>query len=230
MIKVPLTRRRLILIAIVMAVVLGLAVLLRDFVRQAILLPLINLGWLAWVELQRVPQIVFWALFVLVALIIAGRSLQNSSGQTLGRYVNRVVPHVTHFSRYHHWKVNLEAITGSPFARERLERELQNLVLQIMADQARIDFDEMRERQKRGLVDFSNESPAIAALFSVDHQKYFAIQSVSLVAWFMRLLRRESAPENPNFAVLDVPAIIAWLEEQTAQTNRVYSKETLYSE
>ena len=77
MIKTPLTQRRLILIVAVVILVLVVAVLLRDFVRQSILLPLIDLGWLVWVGLQTVPQMVFWALFLLAALMIALRSLRG---------------------------------------------------------------------------------------------------------------------------------------------------------
>ncbi len=213
--RIPLTRRRLILMGVVLAFVLALAFLLRDFVRQSILQPLIDLGWFIWVELQTVPQIVFWALYLLIALVIALRSLQGSAGRTLVGYVTRVVPHTPHFSRYHHWKVNLDALSGSPFARERLERELQNLILQVLADRARVDFEEIRERQKHGNLDLSSEPQAVSALFETDHQKYFTVQSVTLPSWLLRLLHRPVPAQNPNYGALDTLWIIQWMEEQT---------------
>lgn len=221
LIKTPLTQRRLILIIAVVILVLVLAFLLRDFVRQSILLPLIDMGWLVWVGLQTVPQIAFWGFFVLVALIIAIRSLAGAPAPSRTGYANRVVPPSTQYSRYHHWKVSMEALPNSPFARERLERELQGLVMQILADQARVDFEEIRVRQNHGELDLSAESQAIRDLFAIDHRKRFAFQPSGPPRWLAWLLRRRPAFPQPEAGHLDVPGIILWLEEQTGQRDRL---------
>jgi len=221
LLKAPLTQRRLILIVAVVILVLVLAVLLRDFVRQSILLPLIDLGWLVWVGLQTVPQIAFWGFFVLVALIIALRSLRGAPVPMKTGYASRVVPLSTQYSRYHHWKVGMEALPGSPFARERIERELQGLVMQILADQARVDFEEIRVRQNHAELDLSAESQAIRDLFAIDHRKRFTFQPSGPPAWLAWLLRRAPASAQPAAGSLDVPGIIQWLEEQTGQMDRL---------
>jgi hypothetical protein len=215
--KIPLNRRRLILITAFLILVLGLAVLLRDFVRVAILQPLIDLGWLVWVELQTVPQIVFWALFVLLALIIALRSLSSGPTRGLASFVSRAGTHYSQSSRYHHWKVSLDGLANSQFARERVERDLQYLAMQILADQARVDFEEMRRRQIQGLLDLSAEPQALQDLFLVDHQKRFFVQPARLPRWLAWLLRRPPAPADGDLPALDLEGVIAWLEKQTGR-------------
>jgi hypothetical protein len=212
--KIVLTRRRLILLGVVLVGVIGLALVARDFIRQTILLPLINLGWLVWVMLTSVPQVVFWALFLLIAIIVALQSL-NTGRNRQPAQAGMVLLHYTQSSRYHHWKSALAALPHSPFARERIERELQTLVLQVLAEQERTDFEEIRARQSNGELDLSGQSPAIQALFNLKHSFYPAPASI-LQTWWMRLLRRPQ--DLKGVEPLDVTAIIHWLEEQTGAT------------
>lgn len=213
--KLVLSRRRLILLGVVLVVVIGLALVMRDFIRQVILLPLIRLGWLVWVELTSVPQAIFWALFLLIAIVIALRSLDTGRARPPA-HAGMMLLHFTQSSRYHHWKVGLDALPQSPFSRERVERELQTLVLQVLAEQERTDFEEIRTRQSRGELDLSGQTPAIQALFNVKHSFYPAGPSI-LQIWWARLLRRP-LPLAPGGEPLDVAAIIHWLEEQTGAT------------
>jgi hypothetical protein len=114
----------------------------------------------------------------------------------------------------------------SPFARERVERELQSLVMQILADQARVDYEEIRERYYHGELDLSAESQAIRDLFSIDHRKRFTVQPVgppAWLTWFARLLRKTPAPAQPAVGTVNVPGIILWMEEQTGQVDRMNS-------
>jgi hypothetical protein len=213
--KLILTRRRLILLGVVLVVVIGLALVMRDFIRQTILLPLINLGWLVWVGLTSVPQVVFWALFLLIAIVIALRSLSAGPAR-LPAHAGMMSLRITQSSRYHHWRIALEALPHSPFARERIERELQVLVLQVLAEQERTDFEEIRARQNRGELDLSDQIPAIQALFNLKHSFYPAPPSI-LSIWWARLLGRPH-PAAQGVEPLDVTAIIHWLEEQTGAT------------
>lgn len=213
--KLVLTRRRLILLGVVLVVVIGLALVMRDFIRQVILLPLISLGWLVWVELTSVPQAIFWALFLLIAIVIALRSL-NTGRSRPPAHAGMMLLHFTQSSRYHHWKVGLDALPQSPFSRERVERELQTLVLQVLAEQERTDFEEIRTRQSRGELDLSGQAPAIQALFNVKHSFYPAAPSI-LQIWWARLLRRP-LPLAQGGEPLNVAEIIHWLEEQTGAT------------
>jgi hypothetical protein len=213
--KIVMTRRRMILLGLTLVVVVGLALVMRDFIRQTILLPLINLGWLVWVGLMSVPQAVFWALFLLIAIIIVLRSLNMGQPRVPG-YAGMMSIRITQSSRYHYWKLVMGTMPHSPFARERIERELQTLVLQVLAEQERTDFEEIRARQLRGELDLSGQDPAIQALFNLKHNFYFAPPSM-LRTWWNRLLGRPRSGSQ-DVEPLNMSAIIHWLEEQTGAT------------
>ena len=52
-----------------------MALLIRGFVREIIVVPLLYGLWIAGLILQSAPQVLLWSLFILVALIAASRSL-----------------------------------------------------------------------------------------------------------------------------------------------------------
>lgn len=210
--KIHLSRRRLIVIVIVLVFVLGMGLLLRDFVRQNIVNPMVDLGWLIWVQMLTVPQVVFWAVFLLLAISVAGRSLSSRSGRVASSGGGRLTAYTS--SRYHHWQVGLEAMPHSPFSRERIERELQALVLQVLAEQQRTDFDGLRARQMRGELDLTGEGPAIQGLFvGVGRSGYPELPPLFVRLW-ARLLGRP-LPQMAGLPPLDVDGIITWLETQT---------------
>jgi hypothetical protein len=214
--KIHLSRRRILLIVIVMVIVLGLGLLLRDFVRQNIVNPMVDLGWLIWVQMQTVPQVVYWALFMLLAISVAGRSLTIRPGRISLPGGSQTTNYTS--SRYHHWQVGLEAVPHSPFSRERVERELQTLVLQVLAEQQRVDFEEVRTRQMRGELDLSAEGPAIQSLFvGMGHMGYPELPPLIVRLW-ARLLGRP-LPQMAGLPPLDIDGIIAWLETQTGSGN-----------
>jgi hypothetical protein len=207
-----LSRRRIILLAVTLVFILGLGFVLRGFVRDNILLPLIDLGWLVWVELLTVPQVVFWALFLLVAVIVAVRSLSGSPARSGGS--GNLIPKAMASSRYTHWQVGLEALPNSPFSRERMERELQTLVLQVLAEQQHTDFDTLRARQMSGELDLSTEGAAITGLFTGIGRGGFPERPPLLAGLWARLLGRPQ-PHLAGIPPLDVEGIITWLEAQT---------------
>jgi len=212
-VKLNLSRRRIILLAVLLVFVLGAGLLLRDFVRDNILLPVIDLGWLVWVEMMTVPQVVFWAVFLLLAVSVAARSLSGGPARApavAAGPVRSVQP-----SRYYHWQVGLEAMPHSPFSRDRMERELQTLVLQMLAEQQRTDFESLRARQMRGELDLAGEGPAIQGLFALTVGRGgFPEQPPLLRRLWARLLGRPS-PRMSEFPPLDVEGVIRWLEVQT---------------
>ena len=210
--KIHLSRRRLILILLVTVFVLGLGLLLRDFVRQNIVNPVVDLGWLIWVQMLTVPQVVFWAVFMLLAISVAGRSLSTRPARSPTPGGGMTTAYTA--SRYHHWQVGLEAMPHSPFSRERIERELQALVLQVLAEQQRTDFEELRGRQMRGELDLTGEGPAIQGLFAGLGRKGYPEQLSLLARLWAHLLGRPLS-QMAGLPPLDIDGIIAWLETQT---------------
>lgn len=193
-----------------------LALLLRDFVRENIVAPLLNTAWIAWIGLLSVPQVVFWGLFLLVALVVALRSLSaNAPPLRLGG-VRYAEPYVSP-SRYGYWRTALGALARSSFAHERVERELQNLVVQILAEQRRLAPDELRDQIYAGAADLSGEPALIQNLFKLDPHELIAPAPRGLAAWWARLRGR---PLPSTAARVDVTALVGWVEERTGAAPR----------
>jgi hypothetical protein len=215
---VRLTPRRMLLLAIALLLIVGLGWLLRDFVRDSILLPLINLMWVIWVLIQSIPQFVFWGLFLLLALVVAARSLIAS--QPVAAVGGGMwTPRRSNLSRYRFWQRGLESMHGNSFSRERIVRELQLLTLQVLAEHDRVPLDEMRSRLLNGQLDLSGEEPAIRSLLEASQARgLFAEPSDrprGLLAWLASLFGR--APKSELVHQIDVPAIVAWLEKETGK-------------
>ena len=54
-----------------------LAFVIRDFVRQVIVLPVVYVGWYGWIILSNLPHWIFWGLLLLVVLSVAAASLRR---------------------------------------------------------------------------------------------------------------------------------------------------------
>jgi hypothetical protein len=205
------SRRSLLMLLASLMLTALLALILRDFVREYVILPLLNMGWVVWIWLLSVPQAIYWGIFLLLAFLIAVRSLSSGTVRIrnpLGRPIQRYnTP-----SRYGYWQTGLNSLANSSYAHERVERELQNLVMQILADQRRVSVEEMREQLFHGGLDVSAEAQVIQDLFKLEPHAFRSSTPRGLVAWLARFFGR-ARPDTVSR--LDIPGIVVWLEEQT---------------
>lgn len=205
------SRRSLIMVLATLILTALLALILRDFVREYVILPLLNMGWVAWIWLLSVPQAIYWGLFLLLAFIIAVRSL-SSGAVRIRNPLGRPIQRYNTPSRYGYWQTGLNSLAHSSYAHERVERELQNLVMQILAEQRRVSAEEMREQLFHGELDVSAEAQVIQDLFKLEPGIFRPSAPRGLIGWLARLLGR-TRPDTGSG--LDIPGIVAWLEEQT---------------
>jgi hypothetical protein len=205
------TRRRLLMLLAAMVLTALMALILRDFVREYVILPLLNMSWMAWIGLVSVPQAIYWGIFLLLALIIAVRSLSSGTAR-IRNYFGRPVSRYINPSRYGYWQAGLNSISHSSFAHERVERELQNLVIQVLAEQRRVATEELREQLFQGTLDLSTEAQVIQDLFKHDPRTFLPAAPRGLMAWLSRLFGRPTPHAAPR---LNIPGVVVWLEEQT---------------
>jgi hypothetical protein len=93
-----------------------------------------------------------------------------------------------------------------------VERELQNLVMQILAEQRRLAFEELREQLFLGTLDLSGEVQVIQDLFTLAPHTLLPPAPRGLAAWLARLFGRSTSHITPR---VDIPGVVAWLEKQT---------------
>lgn len=192
--------RLLPLVAILIATV-ALAILVRGFVETVIVEPILYLGWIVSLLLRGVPEALFWFLFVLLALIMATRSLQlRSSGRRRRRAKDTSVygPVGKRARLLHH------ASTQS-YSRWRLAVELGTLAGELAWPGLR--FDPARQRAWLSAAG-SGIPPEIAAYFLAGLDPYRPVHS----PWYRRGLRPEQSPLD-----LDPDVVVAFLEELETQ-------------
>ncbi len=209
--KAYFTRRRLLILLASLVLTALLALILRDFVRNYVVLPLLDLGWIAWIFMLSVPQAVYWGMLLLLVIYIAFRSLTAGASRTRTRF-ERSFQRYNSPSRYGYWQVGLKSISRSSYAHERIERELQSLVVQILAEQRRVAVEELRSQIFQNTLDLTGEVQVIQDLFKLSPHTLLTPPRRGLVAWLARLFGR--AEPYTTFG-LDVPGVVAWLEEQT---------------
>jgi hypothetical protein len=205
------TRRRLLILLAFVIVTALLALILRDFVREYVVLPLLNMGWIAWIAMLSVPQAVYWGILLVLAVYIAARSLAAGNTRTRIRF-ERAFQRYNSPSRYGYWQMGLKSISRSSYAHERVERELQNVVMQVLAEQRRVAVEELRSQLFQDKLDLTGEAQVIQNLFKLTPHASFTPEPHGLMAWLKRLFGRT---ESGIASTLDVPGVVVWLEEQT---------------
>jgi hypothetical protein len=123
------------LIAIGLAVVLVL--LVEDFWQQVILSPLLHVGWFLSLVVRSVPQALFWGAFILVAVIIAGKSLaREGEGK---RVTHRRT--ASHKGAVATWSALLQAAERHHFSKWRLAQALRRLAGDLLSTNASGNLD-----------------------------------------------------------------------------------------
>ncbi len=121
----------LIVLGLVLAAALGLA--LREFVGDAILMPILFVAWFARLVFNSVPGWAWWAWFVIIAIIVAQRSLRVRPRDTERRREGRVP--VT--GPVGAWTERLRATRSrNPYFRWLLARDLAEVSTELAEVQA----------------------------------------------------------------------------------------------
>ena len=71
------TRTALLVGGLLMAALI-LAPLLSGTLRETLIVPLLYVGWTLWLAISRLPQVLFWAIFLAAAGLMAWRSLNTN--------------------------------------------------------------------------------------------------------------------------------------------------------
>lgn len=182
--------------------VLGLAAILgffiKDFVRVVIVEPLLQVFWLVSLFLQSLPQFLFWMLFVLVALIIAVRSLGR--GKRVDEPVRRQGgppggPVAV-------WSRLIQHAEAGGYSKWQLSQSLAKLSWALLGDGERLSAQQIDARIKAGQFDLP---PEISAYFQAGMMPYQPVSKLK-----SRLsLRKSSTPLD-----LNPEQVIRFLEDE----------------
>jgi hypothetical protein len=127
-----------------------LTLVLRGWVRDAIVTPILFILWLGGLLIRSTPQWVFWGVFLVVALLILAKSL--GTGKRPDQNVDRAEPGHPQRERVLFWakQIRWKARDLSPRGNGE---PLRRLVLEMMAFQERLSLTEVEQRLESGELD-----------------------------------------------------------------------------
>ncbi|MBW2062371.1 MAG: hypothetical protein JRI95_12550 [Deltaproteobacteria bacterium] len=135
-------------------IIVLLALLLKDFVRQGIIIPFLKLFW----SISSLPQDVFWFFFLGMAAVITWRSLNRWRLPRLEVHG----PRMSQPGPIKNLTSLVERARHGVYSKERLARYLGELAIDILASRERLGVEVMKKRLKSGALDVP---PDIRAYF-----------------------------------------------------------------
>jgi len=117
----------LLILGLALAILLGLA--LQGIARQAIVMPILYLAWMAELIFRSIPGWLWWAWFLIIVAVIALRSLRVRTRDAGPRRALR--PQVDGPART--WAIRVHTARQGEYFRWRLAHDLAELALQYTA-------------------------------------------------------------------------------------------------
>jgi hypothetical protein len=196
-------KRHLLLAGAILLLALPLALLLRDFVREVFVVELLRVLWTVRLLFESVPQLLWWGLFLLAAVLVAIRSLgwrQRRGRRLVAKKAGPVGP-VQDLAK------RIERAAEGDYFRWSLGVYLSDLAWEVMAQRERTTAEQVRQRFEAERMDLP---PVVQAyLQSVRVPRYRL--STGLLSRIWRRLRPPSPALHPDVTLQHV---VQFLEDQ----------------
>jgi hypothetical protein len=154
------TPRQILIVTYVTVITLGLTVVLRNAVRELVVVPLSTLAWVAGLLINSVPQSVWLGVLVLVSAIIAIRILASGTGAKSPYAAFVESPTVTP-TRLAFWMGRLSNVKSSPYMARRTLNELRMLAVSSLAHEFRMSKEDVIDQMRQGELDVNPDVRAI---------------------------------------------------------------------
>ncbi len=197
-------RTRLLLLGLVLLLAIPLVLVLGDFARKAIAVPLLYILWIGRLLLNSIPQLPFWALLLAVALVVAGASLvgRKKPKRKASKEETDYEGRVRVLTRWIH-----HAAEGGDYSKWRLAQCLGQLTQEGLACRGRLDPEQVKDHLQSGEV---NAPPEIQAYL----QAGLAPMSYRPAGLFSRLSHRLRLSAQTFPIDLDPERAVQFLEDQ----------------
>jgi hypothetical protein len=145
-------RKRLLLIGLLLLPVILMVVVIQGFVRDVIVVPLFYAFWLARLLFESISQVLLWGSFIIVVLIIAGRSLVKRVPRPQVRAAE-----TERRGRVEDWLRLIHQTNQGAFGKWRLANALEQLAVDVLAGEERLEPKEIRRRLDNGTLEIPSE-------------------------------------------------------------------------
>ena len=134
-----------------------LALLFQGFLRQVIVVPLLYAYWFVRLCLESLPQSLLWALFIGVAVVIAGKSLSVKKAKS--RQERRGFT-IEHQGKIEAWMERVRLARRGNYFKVRLARRLAEFSLETLAYRERLAPQEIQAQLESGTLEAPQEIQA----------------------------------------------------------------------
>ena len=202
-------------IVLLIVLILILALGIKDFVREAIVVPVSYIFWLSNIFFKTVPQAAFLGLLVLVILYIGLGSLspEKKARSEDQPYELRTPAR----ARVSFWSLQVRMLRGSNYARDRFSQFLTKLVVDVLAHEQQLTRLQLEDAVEEGKLDIPIEMKA----FLTRHQQAASSGSRRLLAWLGRVLTQiwqkawgYPSPVQTSSEYAYLEKIVLYLEKQ----------------
>jgi len=193
-------KRRYLPLALSLLIAVILVFVVEDFVRQVIVTPVLYVSWFIALVVSTLPQWVFWVAFVVVALVIARKSMARDTAAKRRAWA----PPASYLGPVVTWAALLDRAKTQEYARWRLAQTLKRLTQDILALERRSSFYR-REEQWNSLRQVL--PPAIEAFFETPPP-----EPRPLFRWW----RRGRAKGHSSELDLAPETVVKYLEDRLA--------------
>ena len=195
-------RNRLLFLGLVLLVAIPLALVLRDVVRQVLVVPLLYLLWLGSLLFHAVPQVFFWALLLAITLFLAVRSLTRR-----GRPPRETRDEKPGYpGQVQVWTQRVYLMERGDYSGWYVAQRLRRLILEVLAHHERLSIEQIKQHLKTGELD---ASPQVRACLQAGLAPAFRSRGLFSRLWHrLRLSVRAPLPD------LDLEGVVQFLENQ----------------
>lgn len=179
---------------------------LRDFVRDMFALPLSYILWFAGIIFETIPQIWFWTGLIVIALVIAMRSLDRE------RLAPPSAPGKSSRparGRIDVWAERVNMLLKGRYSRHRFGYFIGRLILDVLSHEERLSLRDLERRLEQGETDV----PPIVRDYLFSHLRPAHTEARPS---FLTRLKRFLGLEKPLTAHLnaELETIVKFLEDQ----------------
>jgi membrane protein implicated in regulation of membrane protease activity len=140
------TRNRLLLLSLILVLAALITLILGNFARESIAIPIYRFLWVSTLIFNSIPQALFWALFIAVALFLAARSVFKREKPTR----KTPAPDMTYLKRVHVLTRWIQYAAHGTYFRQRLAKHLGELTVEILARRERLTREQIRQKLRDG--------------------------------------------------------------------------------
>jgi hypothetical protein len=190
-------KKRYLPLAISLLVAGVLAFVVEDFVRRALVAPLLHVVWFVALLFSSVPQVLYWVALIIAALVVAGLSVPWGRSARPQDQASRA----GNRGAVADWAALLEVSRESGFSRRSLAQALRRLSRDLLLPDEDVRYHEFEARLAQ-----------VSAALPPEIVAYFQAPLPESQSMFWPILRLSES--DPGALDLDPEHVVAYLENR----------------